>query len=71
MHKQIGHELTAREQQVLDLLWKGYVLKEIAVKLGLTHGRVRQIRLTLGHKLNVHNTWQLARRALELGLINF
>lgn len=67
MNKQIV--LTDREKDVLQMLWDGLTLKEIAMALDLTHGRIRTIRLALGHKLGVHNSWQLARTALAMGLI--
>ena len=69
MDRRVDIQLAPRERQVLELLWRGFVLKEIAADLGLTYGRVKQVRLTLGHKLGVSNSWQLARAALELGLI--
>jgi len=67
MNKQIV--LTDRERTVLEALWDGQTLKEIATALDLSYGRTRTIRLTLGHKLQVGNSWQLARRALEMGLL--
>ena len=69
MDRRVDIQLAPREMQVLELLWCGLVIKEIAANLGLTYARVKQVRLTLGHKLGVANSWQLARRALELGLI--
>ena len=67
MSKQIV--LTNRERTVLEALWNGQTLKEIATALDLSYGRTRAIRLAIGHKLQVGNSWQLARRALELGMI--
>ena len=67
MNKQIV--LTDRERTVLEALWDGQTLKDIATALDLSYGRTRAIRLAIGHKLQAGNSWQLARRALELGLL--
>jgi len=67
MNKQIV--LTDRERTVLEALWNGQTLKDIATALDLSYGRTRAIRLAIGHKLQAGNSWQLARRALELGMI--
>ena len=54
---------------MLQLLWDGLTMKEIAPTLGVSLSRVRWVRLSIGMKLDVSNSWQLCRKALELGLI--
>ena len=62
-------QLSKRELDVLQLLWDGIAIKEIPKYLGISYGTVRKVRVSIGQKLHVHDTWQLARRALDLGLI--
>lgn len=49
------HILSSREKEVLELLSKGYLYKEIAVKLGISTGTVRQHIHKIYEKLQVQN----------------
>jgi DNA-binding NarL/FixJ family response regulator len=70
MSKQMHHNrLSPREMDVLQMLWDGMQLKEIAHVLGLSMSRVRGARQSSGYKLGVENSWKLCRKALELRLI--
>lgn len=61
--------LTPRERQVLDGIWMGLSLKEIASETGMSLSYVCNIRLILFRKLRVHSMVQCVRRALEMGLL--
>jgi DNA-binding NarL/FixJ family response regulator len=69
MDKQPIHPLSPREREVLRLLWDGLSLKEIASALNVSLARARGARLSIGQKLGVSNSWQLARKALAMKLI--
>lgn len=49
------HDLSNREREVLKLLSKGYLYKEIADQLGITTGTVRQHIHKIYEKLHVQN----------------
>lgn len=51
-------ELSAREKEVLDLLAGGYLVKEIADKLGVGFGTVRTYVRRIYEKLHVHSRSQ-------------
>jgi DNA-binding NarL/FixJ family response regulator len=61
--------LTEREQQVLALLSKGLTNKEIALRLSLAEGTVKNNITAILQKLGVHDRTQAALRARQLGLI--
>jgi len=48
-------KLTLREQEVLNLLAKGYLYKEIADHLGITINTLRNHLRTIYDKLHVHS----------------
>jgi DNA-binding NarL/FixJ family response regulator len=60
--------LTGREQDILGWISKGLTNKEIALRLGLTEGTVKNYVTTLFQKLGVQDRTQAALRARELGL---
>jgi LuxR family maltose regulon positive regulatory protein len=60
--------LTPRELAVLALLVQGLTNKEIAQKLVITHGTVRQHAYNLYQKLQVNNRQQAVLKAAELGI---
>jgi DNA-binding NarL/FixJ family response regulator len=60
--------LTGREQDILGWIAKGLTNKEIALRLGLTEGTVKNYVTTLFQKLGVQDRTQAALRARELGL---
>jgi RNA polymerase sigma factor (sigma-70 family) len=55
--------LSDREQEVLQLLAKGYLYKEIADRLGLTPGTVRQHIHNIYEKLQVQNKVEAINKA--------
>jgi two-component system response regulator NreC len=63
------HLLTAREREVLRLLAEGNSAKKLAVLLGLSSKTVEAHKFNLMRKLDVHNTAQLIRIALEEHII--
>lgn len=59
--------LAPREQEVLDLLAKGYLQKEIAVQLGVSFSTVRTLTERIYAKLHVHSRSQAVARYLGAG----
>lgn len=65
------HEaLSAREFETLRLLASGHTVKEIAATLGISSKTVSTYRTRVLEKLQLKNTVDLARYALEQGLIS-
>jgi DNA-binding NarL/FixJ family response regulator len=60
--------LTLRERDILSGLVKGLTNKEIAVRLSLTEGTVKNYVTVLFQKLGVQDRTQAALRARELGI---
>lgn len=60
--------LTEREQQVLALLAQGLTNKEIALRLSLAEGTVKNKVTVILQKLGVHDRTQAVLRARQLGL---
>ncbi len=52
---QTEYQLTPRESDVLQLLSKGLLYKEIALQLGISHETVRRHCFNIYDKLHVHN----------------
>jgi DNA-binding CsgD family transcriptional regulator len=63
------HLLTAREHEVLRLLAEGNSAKKLALLLGLSSKTVEAHKFNLMRKLDVHNTAQLIRIALQEQII--
>jgi LuxR family maltose regulon positive regulatory protein len=61
--------LTPRELDVLALLAQGLTNKEIAQRLVISHGTVRQHAYNLYQKLQVNNRQQAVKRASDLGIL--
>ena len=61
--------LTEREQAILQLLAAGLTNREIAVRLSLAHGTVKNYITIILQKLGVRDRTQAALRARELGLL--
>jgi LuxR family maltose regulon positive regulatory protein len=61
--------LTPRELDVLALLAQGLTNKEIAQRLVISHGTVRQHAYNLYQKLQVHSRRQAAKMASDLGIL--
>lgn len=60
--------LSVREQEILGWLAKGLTNKEIALRLNLTEGTVKNYVTTILQKLGVQDRTQAALRARELGI---
>ena len=60
--------LTPRELDVLALLAQGLTNKEIAQRLVITHGTVRQHAYNLYQKLQVNSRQQAVTKAADLGI---
>jgi DNA-binding CsgD family transcriptional regulator len=61
--------LTARECEVLALIAEGKTTKDIARSLGIKFKTVACHRARILGKLNVHNTADMTRHAISMGLI--
>ena len=62
--------LTRREEEVIKLIAKGKSLKEIAEQLFITIKTVETHKLNIQSKLNLSNTAQLVRYAIENKLVS-
>lgn len=62
-------ELTSREIEVLQLVAEGNPNKETASKMGITIKTVEKHREHLMKKLDIHNTAELTRYAISVGII--
>jgi DNA-binding NarL/FixJ family response regulator len=58
-------ELSAREKEVLELLAKGYLIKEIADQLGLGFDTVRTYIRRIYEKMHVHSRAQAVAKYLQ------
>ncbi len=61
--------LTAHEEEIIHWIAKGFTNKEIASRLNLTEGTVKNYVTTVFQKLGVQDRTQAALRAQELGII--
>ena len=61
--------LTEREQTILQLIAIGLTNREIAVRLSLAHGTIKNYVTIILQKLGVRDRTQAALRARELGLL--
>ncbi len=67
-----GHEsikLTTREKHILELIAQGKTSVEIAEQLSLSYRTIQNNRNTLYDKFKVHNSTELIKVALQLGLV--
>jgi DNA-binding NarL/FixJ family response regulator len=60
-----GQKLTPREEEILTLLAKGFVSKEIAAKLGVSYETVRDHLKHIYEKLHVHSRMEAVARFKE------
>jgi DNA-binding NarL/FixJ family response regulator len=65
------NELTARETEVLECLFRGMSNKEIGVELGLTEKTVKHYMTNLMNRLGVKNRVEAVLEARRLGLSAF
>lgn len=61
--------LTAREREVFQLLALGHANKEVARDLGISVGTVKKHRENIQRKLDVHSAAEIARIAIQEGLL--
>lgn len=61
--------LSAREQEVFDLLVKGYMTRQVASLLGLSNKTVELHKYHMMRKLSLHNQADLVRYAAGQGLL--
>ncbi|MCP9471839.1 MAG: LuxR C-terminal-related transcriptional regulator [Nitrospira sp.] len=61
--------LTAREQEILELIWVGFKNKEIGQRLKISVKTVEAHRSNMMKKLRVSNTAQLLKAAIEGGML--
>lgn len=64
-----GHELTAREREVLGLVARGMGNREIGVELAITEGTVKVHINNILSKLNVGSRTEAATLALRRGIV--
>ena len=65
-----AYHVSAREQQVLELLSNGHSTTEIASTLFLSKHTVNDHRKSLRWKLEAKNVAEMIRRGFELQLLN-
>lgn len=63
-------KLTQREKRILDLIAQGKTSMEIAKLLFLSYRTIQNNRATLYEKFEVHNSIELVKVAMQLGLLN-
>ncbi|NAW60014.1 MULTISPECIES: response regulator [unclassified Vibrio] len=61
--------LSRREEAVLKLVAEGHSSKKIAALLSISYRTVETHRQNIKHKLDLHSTAELAKYALEKGLV--
>jgi DNA-binding NarL/FixJ family response regulator len=61
--------LTARELEILELIWAGFKNKEIGHRLKISVKTVEAHRANMMKKMRVSNTAQLLKTAIQGGLL--
>ena len=61
--------LTSREIDILQLMYRGLTNDEIAQRLDLGHGTVRNYTASIYRKMNVRNRIEAVKCAADLGLL--
>lgn len=62
--------LTSREIEILQLMYHGLTNDEIAQRLDLSHGTVRNYTASIYRKMNVKNRTEAVKCAADLGLLD-
>ncbi len=62
--------LSRREEAVLKLVAQGHSSKKVASLLNISYRTVETHRQNIKHKLDLHSTAELAKYAVERGLVN-
>lgn len=65
----VQNPLTRREEAVLKLVAEGESSKKIASQLNISYRTVETHRHNIKHKLDIHSTAELAKYAVNLGLV--
>ena len=66
--KKMAITLTRREHELLRLIIEGYTNQEISDKMCLGYLTIKSYRKNLFQKLELHNTLELMKKAMELRL---
>lgn len=66
----MNYNLTAREIQVLKLVWDDHPNKEIAIRLQIAENTVKQHLYHILAKLNVRSKVGAVRKALAMGILH-
>ena len=66
----LPQDLTVRERQILELIWKGLMNREIAMRLKIAVKTVEQHRASMMKKVRVSNTAQLLKTAIQQEFIS-
>jgi two-component system, NarL family, response regulator NreC len=61
--------LTIREFEILKLIAKGFISKEISLMINLSYFTINTYRKSIQHKLNVKNCAEAVYKATKLKLI--
>ena len=64
-----SRSITPREQEVLQLVWGGFMNRDIGQRLKMSVRTVEAHRSSIMLKMGVSNTAQLLRQAIQLGLL--
>lgn len=64
-----ARRITPREQQVLQLVWGGFMNRDISQRLKISVRTVEAHRSSIMLKMGVSNTAQLLRHAIQVGLL--
>ncbi|MGR5117632.1 response regulator [Vibrio astriarenae] len=62
--------LSRREESVLKLVAEGHSSKKVAALLGISYRTVETHRQNIKHKLDLHSTAELAKYAIDKGIIH-
>lgn len=66
---EIAVELTTRQKEILDLVIKGYIDKQIALKLNISQATVKTHLANITGRLKATNRTQAAITALKCGFL--
>jgi DNA-binding NarL/FixJ family response regulator len=69
-YRSVGHDLTARELEVLQLLAQGQGSRAIATQMHLSLNTVRNYTQSILHKLAAHSKLEAVATAVREGIIS-
>jgi DNA-binding NarL/FixJ family response regulator len=70
-HRKRPESLTSLEQETLEMIWTGFMNKEIGQRLKISVKTVEAHRGNMMKKMRVSNTAQLLKTAIHDGTIKF